>query len=187
MFTSSPPFVLTCVWQTTEETISKDLVKANSALQNAQKTVDTAETDITKSEKATVAASAAVDKKKAAIAQDAFDAQSTQEAAVASLSSYTALQQSYQNMCAGISEGEDASTASLPDQIAKAHEQGTSADSEIKVAGMKVEHLGKSVKALAGEMKKEEKAAAKLNEKKSLCAKKAEGLQVKKRERRATS
>ena len=161
-----------------EESISKDLVKANSALQNAQKTVLSSEADLAKAEASVTDAASAVTGKNAEIAQDALNGEATKAGALAASEKYSTLQDTYQNMCAGISSSEDASASSLPDQIAKASEQANRADSEIKQATMKVQHLGKSVKAISGDMKKEEKAAAALNAKKAKCQAKAEKLQA---------
>jgi structural maintenance of chromosome 2 len=68
-----PPQLQAC--KTTEENISKDLVKVNSALQNATKVAGDSDVAITKAEAAVVTAEKAVELKNDAIVQDAKDSE----------------------------------------------------------------------------------------------------------------
>ncbi len=161
-----------------EEALSKELVKAQSILASAQKNVDAAEGDINKAEASVTAAKAAVGEKRAAIIQDEKNCDALKQAAVDASASYAQLQETYQNMAAGISTSADSSSASLPEQIAAAGAAANDAAAKIEQSSMKIEHLGKSVVKLQGEMKKEEANAKKLNEKKAACLKNVNNISV---------
>ncbi|GMI31834.1 hypothetical protein TeGR_g11636, partial [Tetraparma gracilis] len=148
-----------------EEAAGKDLVKANSALQNADKALLSAEQDVAKAAENVADAEKNVEGKKVAIEADANKSEQIKLDAKETAEKYSALQLKYQNMSAGIASEEDASAGSLPEQISRAHEAAVAAD------------FGKSVSKVQADMKKEEKAAATLNAKKSQCATKVDKLQ----------
>jgi structural maintenance of chromosome 2 len=162
-----------------EEDLAKELVKAKQSLVNSEKNVVQADNDIVAAEQKVVDAVKAVEIQNIAIEEDKKNGENISKAASDAAINYSSLQNTYQNMCAGISSDDNNNTSSLPDQIAKAHEQAVVADSEMKQASMRVDHLGKSVLSIKNEMKKEESNAKSLNALKNTCQDKVDKLQVK--------
>ena len=157
--------------------LSKEVVKANSALQTATKNLENADADIVKAETAVLEAQESVKAKKEAIAQDHKNSGLVQQEAEEAEKEYQRLQEQYQNMCAGISSSEGDEAKSLPSQISGALSDANSAEAKIKQSKMKVEHLSKTGKKLKADMKKEESAAKALSEKRNKLEAKAKTVQ----------
>ncbi|GMH75781.1 hypothetical protein TrRE_jg2314 [Triparma retinervis] len=162
--------------KTTEENISKDLVKVNSALQNATKVAGDSDVAITKAEAAVVTAEKAVELKNDAIVQDAKDSEVIKTEAEAAEKEYASLQEEYQNMCAGISTSQGNDAKSLPEQIAAALADANNAEAKVKQSKMKIDHLGKSAKTLEADMKKEKTSAKAVSDKRDKLAKNVEKM-----------
>ncbi|GMI03251.1 hypothetical protein TrVE_jg8321 [Triparma verrucosa] len=160
-----------------EEMLSKEVVKANSALQNAAKTADNAEADIVKGQAAVGEAKKAVENKKEDIVMDEKNSGLVRSEAEAAEKEYARLQEQYQNMCAGISSSEGDEAKSLPSQISGALSDANNAEAKIKQSKMKVDHLSKTANKFKADMKKEEKAAKALNEKRDKMEAKATAIQ----------
>ncbi|GMH85586.1 hypothetical protein TL16_g10275, partial [Triparma laevis f. inornata] len=173
----SPPLTRSLRSSQHEEMLSKEVVKANSALQNASKTADNAEADIVKANSTVVEAQKSVSAKKNDIVEDSKNSGLVKLSAEAAEKEYARLQEQYQNMCAGISSSEGDEAKSLPSQISGALSDANNAETKIKQSKMKVDHLSKTANKFKADMKKEEKAAKALNEKRDKMSAKATAIQ----------
>ena len=81
-------------------------------------------------------------------------------------------------MCAGISTSQSNDAKSLPEQIAAALADANNAEAKVKQSKMKINHLGKSAKTLEADMKKEEKSAKTISDKRDKLAKNVEKMKA---------
>lgn len=162
-----------------EESKSKDLVKATSAWKNKKLAVASAKKEYEEAQSAVLESKNAVLETKANILNKISAIQNAKDEAAQAEVNLTRLQTEYQNMCAGISseEGDDGRT--LPDQISNAHSDANNADAKAKQAQMKIDHLGKTLKTVEKDMKKDQSSSTKLSQKRDATAEKIESLRKK--------
>jgi len=156
-----------------EEELAKEFVKATSSYDNSTKVSKTALEDLA-SAKALVEETLQLVTDKEIEIENHSDNDAQQEAADAE-KEVKRLQEEYQNMCAGISEGDE----TLPDQISKAHSDSKAADARIKQAKMKIDHLSKTLKTVQKDMDAQAKSSEALSQKKDKIKSKVADLQNK--------
>jgi len=162
--------------KSSEEKLSKELVKITSSWQNSVSTVAKAKDDLEAASDLAAETKNAVELKQSEISNDSTGiGQAQQEAKDAEMEARR-LTTEYQNMCAGISSEDSGEGMTLPDQINKAHSDANTADAKAKQAEMKINHLQKSIKTVERDMKKEEKSSEKLSGKRKTTAEKVETL-----------
>jgi len=162
-----------------EEKKSKDLVKVTSAWENKKLAMASATKDYEEAQAAVTESKNAITEMEKNISDKISAIQMAKDEAVEAEGNLTRLQTEYQNMCAGISSEEGDEGRTLPDQISKAHSDANNAEAKAKQAQMKINHLGKSLKSVEKDMKKEKSSAAKLSKKRDTTAEKVEGLRNK--------
>ncbi|KAL9181403.1 hypothetical protein ACHAXT_010208 [Thalassiosira profunda] len=162
-----------------EEKKAKDLVKATSAWENKKSDVAGAEKEHNEAKAAVSASENAIAEMEKNVSNKITAIQKAKDEAVDAEDNLKRLQTEYQNMCAGISSKEGDANGTLPDQISKAHSDANNAEAKAKQAEMKINHLGKSLKSVEKDMKKEQSSAAKLSKKRDTTANKVEGLRQK--------
>lgn len=132
--------------KSSEEKLSKELVKITSSWQNSVSTVAKAKDDLEAASDLAAETKNAVELKQSEISNDSTGiGQAQQEAKDAEMEARR-LTTEYQNMCAGISSEDSGEGMTLPDQINKAHSDANTADAKAKQAEMKINHLQKSIK-----------------------------------------
>ncbi|KAL7546813.1 hypothetical protein ACHAWF_010148 [Thalassiosira exigua] len=162
-----------------EEKRSKELVKATSAWENKKSAVATAEKEAKEAKDAAAESERAVAELEGNAADKVAAIRRAKDEATEAEATLERLQKEYTNMCAGISSEEGEEGRTLPDRISKAHGDASDAEARAKRARMKIEHLGKSLKSVEKDMKKEQSSAAKLSKKRDATAEKVEGLRKK--------
>lgn len=158
---------------------SKDLVKVTSAWENKKLAVTSATKEYEEAQSAVSESKNAVADMEQNISNKIASIQKAKDEATDAETNLSRLQTEYQNMCAGISSDEGDEGRTLPDQISKAHSDANNAEAKAKQAQMKIDHLGKSLKSVEKDMKKEQSSATKLSKKRDATADKVEGLRVK--------
>ena len=132
--------------RSSEEQLSKELVKATSSWQNGQLTVQKAKEDLEAARALAQETEQAEQKKKHEIKQDSTNIAHVLKEAQEAESEAERLTKEYQNMCAGISSSEGDEGLTLPDQINKAFNDANNAEAKAKQATMKLNHLKKTIK-----------------------------------------
>ncbi len=134
--------------KSTEEALSKELVKTTSTWQNSQNTVQQAKEDLDAAKALAKETEDAVINKEREVNEDTDAISHVQKEAAEAEEEAERLTREYQNMCAGISSSEGDEGLTLPDQISKAHTDANNADAKAKQATMKLNHLQKSIKVI---------------------------------------
>mmetsp|Transcript_5423 Transcript_5423/g.12003 ORF Transcript_5423/g.12003 Transcript_5423/m.12003 type:complete len:1218 (-) Transcript_5423:1522-5175(-) len=161
-----------------EEKRSKDLVKATSALENKKSAVATATKELHEAQSYVSESKNAITQMQSNISKELDSIQKAKDEALSAEATLERLNKEYQNMCAGISSEEGEEGRTLPEQISKAYSDANNAEARSKQAGMKIEHLAKSLKSVEKDMKKEEASASKLSKKRDVTMEKVEGLRA---------
>jgi len=123
----------------------KELVKLTTGWQNCKAVVARAEEDLQASQTLVTETRHAMDVKTTQIQADQHKSQSVKDDLVQAEQLLSRLMTEFQNMCAGISNGQGEDTRTLPDQISKAHNDANTADAKVKQATMKMTHLKKNL------------------------------------------
>lgn len=163
--------------KSTEESLSKALVKATSAWQNSVAVAKDADSEFAVASKSLIEITSSVSKQEEEMQKEAQKVSQLKSNAENAEKELLQLQEDYQNMCAGISS--DDVDASLPDQISKAHMDANTAEGKSKQAKMKIAHLTKSVKSMEKNMLKEEAVVEKLSAKKNKAAAAVDAIRIK--------
>jgi structural maintenance of chromosome 2 len=129
-----------------EEKRSKDLVKATSALENKKSAVATATKELHEAQSYVSESKNAITQMQSNISKELDSIQKAKDEALSAEATLERLNKEYQNMCAGISSEEGEEGRTLPEQISKAYSDANNAEARSKQAGMKIEHLAKSLK-----------------------------------------
>jgi structural maintenance of chromosome 2 len=124
-----------------EEKLSKEFVKATSTYQNCTKVLKIAQQELDAAKATLQEATQSVSEKELDI-QNHSENDIAQQEAIDAEREVARLQEEYQNICAGISKGDE----TLPDQISKALSDSKAADARMKQAKMKFDHLSKELK-----------------------------------------
>eukprot|EP00535_Pseudo-nitzschia_heimii_P004083 CAMPEP_0197182380 /NCGR_PEP_ID=MMETSP1423-20130617/6356_1 /TAXON_ID=476441 /ORGANISM="Pseudo-nitzschia heimii, Strain UNC1101" /LENGTH=1216 /DNA_ID=CAMNT_0042632793 /DNA_START=34 /DNA_END=3684 /DNA_ORIENTATION=+ len=159
-----------------EEKLSKQLVKVTSVWQNSQELTKKAESDLVEARALVTETNNLYIKKQDQIDRGATEIDKTITAKEDAERNVEELTLKFQNMSAGISMSQGDEGMTLPDQIAKAHSDSKTAEAKVKQATMKKKHLTKSLTSVEKQMKKEQKSAQTLNNRRDASMNKAETL-----------
>ncbi len=154
-----------------EEKLSKDFVKAMSTYDNSTKVLKVAQKELASTKTTLEETIQSVSDKELEIQNHSEN--SAQQEAIDVEREVARLQEEYQNICAGISKGDE----TLPDQISKALSDSKAADVRIKQAKMKIDHISKALKTSQKEMEAQAKASESLAKKRDKIKSNVDDLQ----------
>lgn len=132
-----------------ESELSKKLVKVTSNWKNTQTLVAQAEEDVSAATSAVNEAKDAVTSKEKEIKTESSRIEDKIRDATEAEEKFKNLEQTFQNMNAGISSSEGDQASTLPEQISKAHSDSKTAEGRVKQAKMRISHLNQELKVRA--------------------------------------
>ncbi len=147
-----------------EESLSKELVKVNTHWKNKKATLDKEEKGLEAMQQQVGEAEGAVGAKQEELAACEGALKAAQATLQEKEKALAAMDQMYQAMCAGTTEGSDGDeeSATLTDQIASSSQAAQTAGGEAERLEMRIGHLEKVIAEARKELKKSEKEGGKV-------------------------